>query len=246
MKRIWNRFSHFVSRYWLVLLILIIPAVLFAATNVTEEVGVVPKLSLFERVFKQGGVFMYLILLLSIGMVYLIVDSFLVIRVKKLMPPEVVAKLKETMHGNSIEEAEKVCEENSCALTRIVGAGLRVMKRGKVAMEEALGEHGAREVSSLRTRVSYLNTIATIAPMLGLLGTVSGMIRAFGTIGMVGMGKASLLADAISEALLTTAGGLIVAIPAMAIFFFLRDRVNSIMVTVEDTVGELIEQLEEE
>jgi biopolymer transport protein ExbB len=82
--------------------------------------------------------------------------------------------------------------------------------------------------------------------MLGLLGTVSGMIRAFGTIGMVGMGKASLLADAISEALLTTAGGLIVAIPAMAIFFFLRDRVNSIMVTVEDAVGELIEQLEEE
>jgi biopolymer transport protein ExbB len=245
MKRTWNRFSQFISRYWFVLLILIIPAVLFAATNDTEIVGP-PKLSLFERVFYQGGVFMYLILMLSVAMVYLIVDSFLVIRTKKLMPPEVIEKLKGTMHANSVAEAEKVCEENPCAITRILGAGLRVMKRGKIAMEEALGEHGAREVSALRTRVSYLNTIATIAPMLGLLGTVSGMIRAFGTIGMVGMGKASLLADAISEALLTTAGGLIVAIPAMAIFFFLRDRVNSIMVTVEDAVGELIEQLEEE
>ena len=245
MKRTWNRFSQFISRYWFVLLILIIPAVFFAATNDAEIVGP-PKLSLFERVFYQGGVFMYLILMLSVAMVYLIVDSFLVIRTKKLMPPEVIEKLKGTMHANSVAEAEKVCEENPCAITRILGAGLRVMKRGKIAMEEALGEHGAREVSALRTRVSYLNTIATIAPMLGLLGTVSGMIRAFGTIGMVGMGKASLLADAISEALLTTAGGLIVAIPAMAIFFFLRDRVNSIMVTVEDAVGELIEQLEEE
>lgn len=245
MKRIWNRFSRFVTRYWFVLLILIIPAVIFAATNVTEEVGV-PKMSLFKRVFYQGGFFMYLILLLSIGMVYLVVDAFLVIRTKKLMPPDIVEQLKEKMHKDTVAEAETVCEENSCALTRIVGAGLRVWNRGKVAVEETLAEHGAREVSALRTRVSYLNTIATIAPMLGLLGTVSGMIKAFGTIGMVGMGKASELANAISEALLTTAGGLIVAIPAMAIFFFLRDRVNSIMVTVEDTIGELIEQLEQE
>jgi biopolymer transport protein ExbB len=245
MKRIWNRFSRFATRYWLVLLILILPAVLFAATNVTETVEM-PKMSLFKRVFVQGGFFMYLILLLSIGMVYLVVDSFLVIRTKKLMPPDVVEQLKEKMHKGTVAEAETVCEENDCALARIVGAGLRVWNRGKMAIEEALAEHGAREVSSLRTRVSYLNTIATIAPMLGLLGTVSGMIKAFGTIGMVGMGKASELANAISEALLTTAGGLIVAIPAMAIFFFLRDRINSIMVTVEDTIGELIEQLEQE
>ena len=111
-------------------------------------------------------------------------------------------------------------------------------------LEETLAEHGAREASPLRTRLSYLNTIATIAPMLGLLGTVIGMIKAFGNIATVGMGKASLLADNISEALLTTAGGLIIAIPAMAFFFFFRNRVNDLMVVLEDTVGEIIEKFE--
>jgi len=112
-------------------------------------------------------------------------------------------------------------------------------------MEEAISEHGAREASAIRTKISYLNTIATIAPMLGLLGTVSGMIKAFGNIATMGMGKASVLADNISEALITTAGGLVIAIPAMAAFFFFRNRLNDIMVLVGDKIGEIIEKFEQ-
>jgi biopolymer transport protein ExbB len=111
-------------------------------------------------------------------------------------------------------------------------------------MEEALAEHGAREATSVRTKISYLNTIATIAPMLGLLGTVSGMIKAFGNIATMGMGNASVLADNISEALITTAGGLVIAIPAMALFFFFRNRLNELMVYVEDQIGDFIDTLE--
>lgn len=197
--------------------------------------------SLFELVFFKGGPFMYIILALSVGMVYLIVDAILVTRVPKLLPEADITQLKELGAQGKTQEAIVYCEENPSPITRIIAASLRVQKRGKTAMEETLAEHGAREVSAFHTRLSYLNTIATIAPMLGLLGTVSGMIKAFGNIAELGMGRASVLADNISEALLTTAGGLIIAIPAMAAFFFFRNRVNDLMVRVEDTVGEIIE-----
>jgi biopolymer transport protein ExbB len=220
------------------------PLTLVAQTNVAEEAAEVAgqDINAFELVFVKGGVFMYFILLVSVVMVYLVIDAFLIVRKSKLMPEDTLAQLKEAAKAHDADKIVSICDENPSPLGRIVGAGFRVVKRGHTAMEEALAEHGAREASSVRTRLSYLNTIATIAPMLGLLGTVSGMIKAFGNIAVVGMGKASLLANNISEALLTTAGGLIVAIPAMALFFYFRNRVNSLMVEVEDAVGEVVEE----
>jgi len=245
MKRSEHRFVHLLTNTMITLAILLIPTLLYAATNVVEESSAVGStVNLFDLVFKKGGFFMYLILLVSVAMVWLIIDAFMMIRVNKMMPPVVVEKLKNTLNKDTIDESIQTCEDNPSVLTKILAAGLRARHRGKAAMEEALAEHGAREVSGLRTRVLYLNTIATIAPMLGLLGIVLGMIKAFGTIGMVGMGKASLLANNISEALITTAGGLFIAIPAMALFFFLRNRISSLMVVVEDTIGELIDQLD--
>jgi len=234
-----------VEYWWFALLFAVTPVLLFAQTNAVEETVAPQKTSLFQLVFVKGGIFMYIILLLSIAMVYLVVDAFLIIKQDKLMPPDVVEKLQQTAYKSKLKEALAVCEENPCLLTRILGAGLRAHKRGKVAMEEALAEHGAREASAVRTRLSYLNTIATIAPMLGLLGTVSGMIKAFGNIAVMGMGKATVLADNISEALITTAGGLVIAIPAMALFFFFRNRINDLMVIVEDRIGELVENFEQ-
>jgi biopolymer transport protein ExbB len=231
---------------WTLLAAVAAPATLLAQTNVAEEAAQGPeKVSAFDLVFIKGGIFMYFILLVSIIMVYLIIDAFLIVRKSKLMPAAVVDELKAAAAQHDAAKIEQICEENPCPLTRIVGPGFRVIKRGKTAIEETLADHGAREASAIRTRLSYLNTIATIAPMLGLLGTVSGMIKAFGNIAIVGMGKASLLANNISEALVTTAGGLIVAIPAMALFFYFRNRVNDLMVEVEDAVGTIVESYEE-
>jgi biopolymer transport protein ExbB len=229
---------------WMLCVCLAAPLSALAQTNVAEQAAEVAgqDVSAFELVFVKGGVFMYFILLVSVVMVYLVIDAFLIVRKSKLMPPDTLEQLKEAAKAHDPDKIVSVCEENPSPLSRIVGAGFRVIKRGHTAMEEALAEHGAREASSIRTRLSYLNTIATIAPMLGLLGTVSGMIKAFGNIAVVGMGKASLLANNISEALLTTAGGLVVAIPAMALFFYFRNRVNSLMVEVEDAVGEIVEE----
>ncbi len=227
--------------YLLFIGVVLTPAIIFAATNDVAQAAAPKKTSLFELVFVKGGVFMYIILLLSVGMVYLIIDAFMLIKTEKLMPEDVVKQIEET---NDAQAVINICEENPCAITRIIASGLRAKNRGKTAMEEAIAEHGAREASAIRTKISYLNTIATIAPMLGLLGTVSGMIKAFGNIATVGMGKASVLADNISEALITTAGGLVIAIPAMALFFFFRNRLNDIMVLVEDKIGEIIEKFE--
>ena len=242
MTSIIKIFAKRAKYYSLAIGILLTPAILFAVTNDVAETAAPTKTSLFELVFVKGGVFMYIILLLSVGMVYLIVDAFMLIKAEKLMPENTVKQIEET---NDAQTVMNICEENPCAITRIISAGLRAKKRGKLAMEEAISEHGAREASAIRTKISYLNTIATIAPMLGLLGTVSGMIKAFGNIATMGMGKASVLADNISEALITTAGGLVIAIPAMAMFFFFRNRLNDIMVLVEDKIGEIIEKFEE-
>ncbi|RLD09829.1 MAG: MotA/TolQ/ExbB proton channel family protein [Chlamydiae bacterium] len=242
MTSIIKLFAKRAKYYSLAIGILLTPAILFAVTNDVAETAAPTKTSLFELVFVKGGVFMYIILLLSVGMVYLIVDAFMLIKAEKLMPENAVKQIEDT---NDAQTVIKICEENPCAITRIISAGLRAKKRGKLAMEEAIAEHGAREASAIRTKISYLNTIATIAPMLGLLGTVSGMIKAFGNIATMGMGKASVLADNISEALITTAGGLVIAIPAMAMFFFFRNRLNDIMVLVEDKIGEIIEKFEE-
>jgi biopolymer transport protein ExbB len=242
MTSIIKIFAKRAKYYSLAIGILLTPAILFAVTNDVAETAAPTKTSLFELVFVKGGVFMYIILLLSVGMVYLIVDAFMLIKAEKLMPENTVKQIEDT---NDAKTVMNICEENPCAITRIIGAGLRAKKRGKLAMEEAIAEHGAREASAIRTKISYLNTIATIAPMLGLLGTVSGMIKAFGNIATMGMGKASVLADNISEALITTAGGLVIAIPAMAMFFFFRNRLNDIMVLVEDKIGEIIEKFED-
>jgi len=242
MTSIIKIFAKRAKYYSLAVGVLLTPAILFAVTNDVAATAAPTKTSLFELVFVKGGVFMYIILLLSVGMVYLIVDAFMLIKAERLMPENAVKQIEETDDEQAVM---KICEENPCAITRIISAGLRAKKRGKLAMEEAIAEHGAREASAIRTKISYLNTIATIAPMLGLLGTVSGMIKAFGNIATMGMGKASVLADNISEALITTAGGLVIAIPAMAMFFFFRNRLNDIMVLVEDKIGEIIEKFEQ-
>jgi len=241
-KKIFNMVKSYQASVFVALVTLLF----FAQTASAAEVGAeaAQKTSLFQLVFVKGGVWMYIIIALAFAMIYLIVIAFLEVKKEKFMPELVVEKIGNAVDKNDVPGTIAVCEETPCMITRILASGLKAKKRGNEAMEETLAEHGAREASAVRTKVSYLNTIATIAPMLGLLGTVSGMIKAFGNIATMGMGQASVLADNISEALITTAGGLVIAIPAMALFFFFRNRLNDLMVYVEDQIGDFIDKLE--
>ncbi len=193
--------------------------------------------------YKLGGFFMHPILLCSIVTVYLITDLILMTLRKRLVPPDAYAKLKELVAGKKLDEAIAYCDTVKSIFTRILGAGLRVYPRGKTAFEETLADYDIREASSMRVRVAYLNTIATISPMLGLLGTVSGIIKAFATLGSANTG-ASELAKNISEALIATYSGLCIAIPAMVLYFYFRNLVNDRMVVVQDAIGDMVALLE--
>ncbi len=241
-KKIFNMIKSYQAQAFVALATLLFFAQ--TAAGAEEAADASQKTSLFKLVFIEGGFWMYVIIALSFAMLYFIIMAFLEIKKEKFMPELVVEKIGNSVDKNDVPGTIGVCEETPCMITRILAAGLRAKKRGKEAMEETLAEHGAREASAVRTKISYLNTIATIAPMLGLLGTVSGMIKAFGNIATMGMGQASVLASNISEALITTAGGLVIAIPAMALFFFFRNRVNDLMVVVEDQIGDFIDKLE--
>lgn len=226
---------------WTMLLCLSAAALWAADTNVTAQASQSTVYSMYDLIFNKGGIFMWPITAIGFVSVYLLVDGFLVTRKAKASPPDLVAKLKAALQAQNSDEVEKLCRDYRCMLTRIFGAGYNVRHRGHAAMEETIAEHGAREGMSVRARISYLNTISVVEPMLGLLGTVSGMIKAFANVATMGMGKTSELSNNISEALITTYGGLVVAIPVFAVYMHLRNKVNDLVVHVQDDVGDLVD-----
>ena len=135
------------------------------------------------------------------------------------------------------------CEKNPSPITNIIGSGLaRADVRGIDADEvsTAMEEASAAEFADPYVLINYLSVIASLAPMLGLYGTVSGMVKAFNTIATEGAGSASKLADNISEALITTAAGMIVGIPAMFFFFFFKNKYGAIISGASSIIGDLV------
>src|SRR5690606_15323629 len=138
--------------------------------------------------------------------------------------------------------ARELCEENPGIIANITKAGLARVKDENydpVAVEKAMEEASVEEVSGPFVNISYLSIIATLAPLVGMLGTVSGMIKAFRNIALGGMGKPELLADNISEALITTAVGLIIGIPAMFAYFFFKSRYIKLTSRIARICGDL-------
>lgn len=175
----------------------------------------------------------------------LIVDSFITIRDKKIVPDAFVAKVREAMEQGDLMKAVKHCEEEPGALSSILTAGFSNVQEGFEAIQEAVGVAADLESEKLLQRVTYLNVVANLAPMLGLLGTVQGMIYAFATLGTQSAGAAqqSMLAVNIAQALYTTAAGLIAAVPALAFFYYFRNRATRITLGMEGLTLDLIKVL---
>jgi len=141
------------------------------------------------------------------------------------------------------------CKKNPCLFTNSLGSGLEKCISSShnldiQRMKESIEEATLAQSAVLTKSIDYLSIIGASAPMLGLLGTVSGMIKAFQTMGTTGMGKPELLAANIGEALITTATGLIIAIPAMFFFFYYKKSFHKTLVTLGRNIGFLIEALE--
>ncbi len=191
-----------------------------------------------------------IIILLSLVAVGMIAAQLWRVRRARLAPPEVVGRLHERLRSNDVKGAIAVCEDadNESFVTRVFGAALVRCSRspfGFLELRGALEESGQAEVARMYRMTDGIGLIASVAPMLGLLGTVVGMVGAFDTIAMTeGPARPDQLGGSISQALVTTVLGLIVAIPATAAYTFLRNRIDTLTAEAGETIEELAAYLE--
>ncbi|MDI6775084.1 MAG: MotA/TolQ/ExbB proton channel family protein [Verrucomicrobiota bacterium] len=193
-----------------------------------------------------GGWCMYPIGLLSVGMVALTVYGFLLTNEKKMLTPHLVGPLTDALKSLRIDDAISMCTTTPSLLTNILHSGLQRIRDGVLdvaGMDKAMEESSVEETAQGLRMISYLSVVGQTAPMWGLLGTVSGMIKAFDKIGMGGMGKPELLAADIGEAMITTFAGLVVGIPSMVFYFYLKSRYSENLTRLGRVLGNLSHEL---
>ena len=193
--------------------------------------------------FAQAGMIGVVIILLSVVALTLIAKEIMAIRKDQLAPPEVIDEIEALFEAGEFQEAIELCETEPCYFTNVVAAGLPKLNASFEAMEKSLEEMIEEETVRLHARLSWLSFIAGIAPMLGLMGTVNGMIGAFRVIAeSKGAATPDQMADNISSALITTLLGLIVAVPVTGAFVFLRNRVVAYSLEIAAVIEDLFER----
>jgi len=183
----------------------------------SDPVGVAPKLKKGVKGldwFYRGGIVMAPILAFSIVAFGILLERLWVLRRSNVLPRETMRKIEYLLRRKRIEEARQFCTQESSPVTRILLAGLQHVGHSRASIKDSMEEAGKSEAMELRKFVGLLGTIASVCPLLGLLGTVSGMIKVFEAIYEAGVATPGNLAGGISEALITTVAGLAVAIPA--------------------------------
>ena len=192
---------------------------------------------------KQSGPFGWAIIVLSIVGLAVVIENFVSLKREKLAPPELIDEIQALFDEGQYQEAMELCENEPSFLTRVCGAGISKIGHPFEVIEKSIEEMGDEESVKLHQKVGWLSLIANVAPMMGLLGTVSGMVIAFHTIATSGgQANPAELADGISQALLTTLFGLIVAIPVTAAFAYLRNNLIRSVIEVGAIVEDLFER----
>ncbi len=189
----------------------------------------------------KGGPIMVLILLLSIIAGVIIIERLLFFRRIKMDEDKFIDRLKSAIQKGHYDEAVDICDNYSTPLANLMKVGIEHRNYGKTEIKESILAAANLEVPQLEKYLTSLGTIAHISPLLGLLGTVTGNIKAFGVLGRFGsVADPSLLATGISEALLTTAAGIIVSIPAVAFYNYLVGKANYTITNLENRVNDMV------
>ncbi len=195
--------------------------------------------------FNRGGAFMWPILFCSIVAVTFIIERSLTMMRARTNARNFMTDLLNAVRRDGVSAGERVCEQTRGPIAAIVFSGLKQAKRGPEAVEKAIETAGAVEMSFLERGIIWLATVASIAPLLGFLGTVSGMIHAFDAIAAADQVSAKLVAGGISEALITTEAGLVVAIPASVFHNFFLSQIDRFVIEMEESSSELVNTIEE-
>ena len=183
-----------------------------------------------KDILTAGGPVGVLIMLLSIAAVALVIEHVMTIRAGVLIPPGLGEEVREMLTAGRVAEADQRCRDTPSLLSHVIRAGLAEADGGWPAMEKAMEDATAEQSARLFRKIEYLSVIGNIAPMMGLLGTVIGMIIAFREVADTqGAARAADLAEGIYLALVTTVEGLIVAIPSLAAFAVFRNRVDHLV-----------------
>ena len=198
-------------------------------------------MNLFE-IFLKGGVIMWLILGCSVVGLAVSIDRFLLLRKAKINVPAFLVRLRGLIKKGDISGAVSVCMEEKSPIANIVRKGLKKFRFGHDRVKEAIENAGRQEISKMEKGLSVLATVAGIAPLLGFLGTVTGMISAFMRIeDLAGTANPSDLAGGIWEALITTAFGLIVGIPALAFYNYFGSAVKKLVGDMETVANDVVD-----
>jgi len=197
---------------------------------------------MFDLLIK-GGYIMIPILFCSVLSLAIIIERFINLREERVIPRAFFNRIKNLLLEGHINEVLAICSKSDKPIAKIIEAGIMKYYFGRNEIKEAIEDAGRHEVANLEKYLGVLNTIAGIAPLLGLLGTVSGMIKAFSVISVVGVGHPEQLAAGISEALIATAAGLVVAIPTLVFHNYFAERVDSLVLEMEKRSIELTEIL---
>ncbi|MEO0278754.1 MAG: MotA/TolQ/ExbB proton channel family protein [candidate division WOR-3 bacterium] len=196
--------------------------------------------------FNRGGTMMWLLLILAIiGLAFIIerlISLFLKLRGN---PKQILEDVIKKIEAQGIDAALMYLRKESNPAAKVLEAGLEKVDKGRIVVEEAMAMRATTEFAFLDRGMIYLQAVATLAPIVGFLGTVTGMIKAFTAIAAAGEVEPTIVASGISEALITTATGLLIAAPVALFYAIFADRVNNFTRAMEETSNAFIEYLVE-
>lgn len=181
----------------------------------------------------QGGVLIYPLAALAVWGIVIIVIKSATLRRDRIIMPEAVEKLEELVVSGNIPEATAYCKKHPSPMTRILLAAIINYEKDEAQLKESVEEAGRQELPQIQSHLTTLSTIASVSPLLGLFGTVLGMISVFSVLSQQANIEASMLAGGISEALVTTACGMAIAMPTLAFYNHFTSKVQTLIIEIE-------------
>ena len=197
--------------------------------------------SLWEMLY-AGGPSMVVMGLVSVAVVALVIYHFKYVTIKRLTPPDFIENLLFLLEKKEYEKAVAICRQQDNMVSGIALKGLQKISKGKVAIEQAIQHEGKERLEKMWQNLSYLGDLGVIAPMLGLLGTIFGMIDAFNFF-KAGTVHPGVLTQGLAKAMVNTAAGLVIAAPCLMFYSYFRGRLSTITSTAETAASEIVQSI---
>jgi len=195
------------------------------------------------ELFERGGIMMYPLALASLLALALVIERLIALRKKKIIIPEILAVVKNFSTVKDVDLAKSMCAKFDSPFSNIINLSLEHHSLPKPELRELIEDQGRQEIRKLEKGLVALETIAAISPLMGLLGTVIGMVHVFDVIKDQGIGQTAALSGGISEALLTTVSGLFVGIPVLIAYYYFSSKADDLILDIEKYSNQLILKL---